>query len=57
VFVAADYLPQICFANALSRHHSDRAINLETPSEFDLTSRIQAQVAMVIRAFKLSLEI
>ena len=56
MFVAADYLPQICFANALSRHHSDRAINLETPSEFDLTSRIQAQVAMVIRAFKLSLK-
>jgi hypothetical protein len=39
----------------LALHHSDRTITTETPSEYDLVQRIQAQIAMVQRAIELSM--
>jgi protein MpaA len=38
----------------LALHHSERTITTETPSEYDLDQRIQAQIAMVQRAIELS---
>jgi len=39
----------------LALHHSERTITTETPSEYDLGKRIQAQIAMVQRAVELSM--
>jgi hypothetical protein len=39
----------------LALHHSERTITTETPSEYDLGRRIQAQIAMVQRAVELSM--
>jgi hypothetical protein len=38
----------------LSKTHSERNITLETPSEYDLGLRIQAQIAAIQRAIELS---
>ena len=38
----------------LSKNHSERNITLETPSEYDLGLRIQAQIATIQRAIELS---
>jgi len=39
----------------LALHHSERTITTETPSEYDLGRRIQAQIAMVQRAVEVSM--
>jgi murein peptide amidase A len=39
----------------IALHHSERTITTETPSEYDLAQRIQAQIAMVQRAIELSM--
>ena len=38
----------------LALNHSERTITAETPSEYDLGPRIQAQIAMIQRAIELS---
>jgi murein peptide amidase A len=50
-FPASIGLPESLY---LSRNHSDRNITLETPSEYDLGLRIQAQIAAIQRAIELS---
>jgi hypothetical protein len=35
-------------------NHSERTITAETPSEYDLGKRIEAQIAMIQRAIELS---
>ena len=35
-------------------HHSERTITAETPSEYDLGKRVEAQIAMIQRAIELS---
>jgi hypothetical protein len=35
-------------------YHSERTITAETPSEYDLGKRVEAQVAMIQRAIELS---
>jgi hypothetical protein len=46
--------PVIAEAIYLARNHSERTITAETPSEYDLGPRIQAQIAMIQRAIELS---
>jgi protein MpaA len=46
--------PVIAEAIYLALNHSERTITAETPSEYDLGSRIQAQIAMIQRAIELS---
>jgi protein MpaA len=41
----------------LALHHSQRTITTETPSEYDLAQRIQAQMAMIQQAVELSLSL
>jgi murein peptide amidase A len=46
--------PVIAEAIYLAANHSDRTITTETPSEYDLSARVQAHVAMIQRAMELS---
>jgi murein peptide amidase A len=46
--------PMVAEAIYLALHHSERTITAETPSEYDLAPRIQAQIAMIQRAIELS---
>jgi hypothetical protein len=46
--------PVIAEAIYLAANHSDRTITTETPSEFDLSARVQAHIAMIQRAAELS---
>jgi murein peptide amidase A len=46
--------PVIAEAIYLAANHSDRTITAETPSEYDLSARVQAHVAMIQRAMELS---
>jgi murein peptide amidase A len=46
--------PFIAEAIYLARNHSERTITAETPSEYDLSPRIQAQIAMIQRGIELS---
>jgi murein peptide amidase A len=46
--------PFVAEAIYLAANHSDRTITAETPSEYDLSARVQAQVAMIQRAIELS---
>jgi hypothetical protein len=47
------FLPE---AGLLALYHSDRTITLETPSEYDLGARTQAQAAAIQRAIELVLD-
>ena len=46
--------PVIAEAIYLAANHSERTITTETPSEYDLSARVQAHVAMIQRAMELS---
>jgi protein MpaA len=46
--------PMVAEAIYLALNHSERTITAETPSEYDLGPRIQAQIAMIQRAIELS---
>jgi murein peptide amidase A len=46
--------PVIAEAIYLAANHSDRTITAETPSEYDLSARVLAHVAMIQRAIELS---
>jgi murein peptide amidase A len=46
--------PVIAEAIYLAANHSDRTITTETPSEYDLSARVQAHVALIQRAMELS---
>ena len=46
--------PEVAEAIYLALHHSERTITAETPSEYDLGKRIEAQIAMIKRAIELS---
>ncbi|MBV8224626.1 MAG: M14 family metallocarboxypeptidase [Verrucomicrobia bacterium] len=46
--------PVIAEAIYLAANHSDRTITTETPSEYDLSARVQAHIAMIQRAVELS---
>jgi protein MpaA len=46
--------PMVAEGIFLALNHSDRTITAETPSEYDLRPRVQAQVAMIQRAIELS---
>ena len=46
--------PMVAEAIYLASNHSERTITAETPSEYDLGPRIQAQIAMIQRAIELS---
>jgi murein peptide amidase A len=46
--------PVIAEAIYLAANHSERTITAETPSEYDLSARVQAHVAMIQRAIELS---
>jgi murein peptide amidase A len=46
--------PNVAESIYLACHHSERTITAETPSEYDLGPRIQAQIAMIQRAIELS---
>ena len=47
-------LPFLAEAVYVSFNHSERTITPETPSEYDLSKRIEAQIAMIQRAIELS---
>jgi protein MpaA len=46
--------PVLAEAIYVSFNHSERTITAETPSEYDLSKRIEAQIAMIQRAIELS---
>ena len=46
--------PEAAEAIYVALHHSERTITAETPSEYDLGKRIEAQIAMIKRAIELS---
>jgi murein peptide amidase A len=46
--------PEVAEAIYVGLHHSERTITAETPSEYDLSKRIEAQIAMIQRAIELS---
>ena len=46
--------PEAAEAIYVALHHSERTITAETPSEYDLGKRIEAQIAMIQRAIELS---
>jgi protein MpaA len=46
--------PMVAEAIYLALNHSERTITAETPSEYELGLRIQAQIAMIQRAIELS---
>jgi protein MpaA len=46
--------PMVAEGIYLALNHSERTITAETPSEYDLGPRVQAQVAMIQRAIELS---
>jgi murein peptide amidase A len=47
--------PALAEAMYLSRYHTERSITLETPPEYGICARIQANVAILQRAIELSL--
>jgi hypothetical protein len=47
--------PALAEAMYLSRYHTERSITSETPSEYGMGVRIQANVAILQRAIELSL--
>jgi protein MpaA len=46
--------PEVAEGIYVAIHHSERTITAETPSEYDLGKRIEAQIAMIQRAIELS---
>jgi hypothetical protein len=46
--------PEVAEGIYVALHHSERTITAETPSEYDLGKRIEAQIAMIQRAIELS---
>ena len=46
--------PFLAEAIYVSFNHSERTVTAETPSEYDLSKRIEAQIAMIQRAIELS---